>query len=127
MKIKQFKTGPEAKFCISKLKEYYENDIALESYECKGIEIGFVLHEALNNFDVESIDIIKLLNFKLEMPNDFPKHEKTIKFKLEDEDFEKINFIKDYYSKKLKLRLYPSFAVRVSLKNSYMKIFNLNY
>ncbi|WP_195233282.1 hypothetical protein [Holdemanella biformis] len=132
--IKQFKTGYEAKTYLYSLKKFYEdrNLKNMESFECKGIEYGYVLEEALNLIgDFKNIDFDELRNYKIIFPEEYQKYLEeneqklngsTIKFKLSEEASEKIDEITNYLAEYWKVRLYRAFTVKIVLKYLYLKL-----
>ena len=102
------------------------------NFECKGIEYGYVLEEALNLIgDFKNIDFDELRNYKIIFPEEYQKYLEeneqklngsTIKFKLSEEASEKIDEITNYLAEYWKVRLYRAFTVKIVLKYLYLKL-----
>lgn len=134
MKVKQFRTGYEAKCYLLILKDYYSKKIdnQFESFETGGIEYGYILDEAAKEIgnDIDNVNFKDVLDHKvvysqeqdvfLNSNNDKLKGG-TIKFKLTDDTSELIDKITTTLSEQWNMRLYRAFSVKLMLKYLYIQ------
>lgn len=122
MIVKQFLLGYEAKQYLISIRELFRrNDFAGDT--SVRIENGFVLNKIIARTDVYSVDWENVIRQKITIPecedSEASSVGKTVKFKLSDQSFEKINELVVFLSNALHIRIYRAYAVKLFLKNYY--------
>ena len=122
MIVKQFLLGYEAKQYLIAIRELFrKNDFAGDT--SVRIENGFVLNKIIDSTDVYSVDWENVIKQKITIPeyedSEASSVGKTVKFKLSDQSFEKINELVVFLSNALNMRIYRADAVKLVLKNYY--------
>lgn len=120
--VKQFLLGYEAKQYLISIRELFRrNDFAGDT--SVRIENGFVLNKIIARTDVYSVDWENVIRQKITIPeyedSEASSAGKTVKFKLSDQSFEKINELMVFLSNALHIRIYRAYAVKLFLKNYY--------
>ena len=122
MIVKQFLLGYEAKqYLIAIRKLFRKNDFAGDT--SVRIENGFVLNKIIDNTDIYGVDWESVIKQKITIPESEDSEAssvgKTVKFKLSDQAYEKINELVIFLSNGLNMRIYRAYAVKLFLKNYY--------
>ena len=121
MIVKQFLLGYEAKQYLLAIKEWIRI-VDFGGDNSVRIENGYVLNKIIENTDIFSVDWDKVIKVHINVPETTDKEiaGKTVKFKLKDSCYSKINDLVVFLSDSLNMRIYRAYAVKLFLKNYYL-------